>query len=297
MKRFFILVLCILSATTLFAKQSSIDQAIETAAKDLSSKIPSQTVACVVNVQSDSEALSRYILDVLSTQLVQLGKQTIVERNNLDEVQKELNFQLSGEVSDESAQSIGQKLGAKTIISGTIEQTDNDYRLRVVAIDVETAAYSYSGYYSFVKDAALERITGTSFSRVSLGVFLEGNMNCSVGAAPGAGFQLGLMPLRSLGIGLKGTASFDLKDIWTFEPAGYLRWYAHGKPNAPDSGFFVQGDGGAAIILRNSKTAFSPMGGLTLGLRFAGPQNYLELYARGGYPFIAGAGIAAGLRF
>lgn len=297
MKRRCSLICCALCAVTAFARPNSVNQTIGMAAKDLSSKIQPNTVVCVVNIQCDSEPLSQYILDALSTQLVQIGKQTIVERNNLDAVQKELDFQLSGEVSDESAQSIGKKLGAKTIISGTIEQDGKEYRLRVIAIDVETAAYVYSGYYSFVKDAALERIQGTAFPQTSFGFFIEGNMNSSVGAVPGAGVQLSFMPLRSLAIGAKGTASFDLSDIWTFEPAGYLRWYARGKQGTPDSGFFVQGDGGATIILRNSKTVFSPMGGITGGVRFAGGTYFTELYARFGYPFVAGAGISVGVRF
>ncbi len=297
MKRIFLVILGITCSAGLFARQNTLAQTIEFAAKELSEKIPAQTVACVVNIESDNQRLSAYILEKLSTRLVQIGKQTIVERNNLDAVQKELDFQLSGEVSDESAQSIGQKLGAKTIITGVITYTGSEYTLHITAIDVETAAYTYSGDYAFVKSSEVERIMGTAFPRISIGISGEGNMNCSVGAAPGAGFQLCFMALDSLGLGIKGTASFDRKDIWTLEPGGFLRWYLRGRQGAPDSGFFVQGDGGATIVLRNSRIVFSPMGGATTGLRFANDRYFLELYARGGYPFIVGAGVSAGLRF
>jgi len=296
MKRFLILiVLC--CSTSLFARENTIDQTIEFVAIELSEQIPVHTVAGVVNIEADNQRLSAYILEKLSTRLVQIGKQTIVERNNLDEVQKELDFQLSGEVSDESAQSIGQKLGAKTIITGVLTYTGKIFTLHIAAIDVETAAYTYSGDFNFSKSAEIERIMGTIFPRLSIGISGEGNMNCIAGAAPGAGVQLCFMALDSLGLGLKGTMSFDRKDIWTLEPGGFLRWYLLGKQGAPDSGFFMQGDGGAAFMIRNSKMVFSPMGGASTGLRLTNDKYFLEFYARGGYPFIVGAGISTGLRF
>jgi len=43
----------------------------------------------------------------------------VVDRQQLDLIRAELNFQMSGEVSDESAQSIGQMLGVQSIMSGT----------------------------------------------------------------------------------------------------------------------------------------------------------------------------------
>jgi hypothetical protein len=61
----------------------------------------------------DNQRLSAYILEKLSTRLVQIGKQTIVETEQLDAGTKELDFQLSGEVSDESAQSIDKSLARK----------------------------------------------------------------------------------------------------------------------------------------------------------------------------------------
>jgi len=63
----------------------------------------------------------------------------IVDRKDLDLIRSEEQFQLSGEVSDETAQRIGHKLGAQTIISGSFASLDSQYRLRLRAIAVETA--------------------------------------------------------------------------------------------------------------------------------------------------------------
>jgi hypothetical protein len=50
-----------------------------------------------------------------------------------------MDFQMSGEVSDDTAQAIGQKLGAQTIISGSFMPLGELYRMRVRAINVATA--------------------------------------------------------------------------------------------------------------------------------------------------------------
>jgi len=46
---------------------------------------------------------------------------------------------MSGDVSDETAQRIGQKLGAQSIISGSFVRIGGEYRMRIRAIAVETA--------------------------------------------------------------------------------------------------------------------------------------------------------------
>jgi hypothetical protein len=51
----------------------------------------------------------------------------------------ELNFQVSGEVDDDSALSIGKFLGAQTIVSGAISEIADRYRMRIRALNVQTA--------------------------------------------------------------------------------------------------------------------------------------------------------------
>jgi hypothetical protein len=63
----------------------------------------------------------------------------VVDRQQLDTIRAELNFQMSGEVSDESAQSIGQMLGAQSIVSGSVSKIGSLYRVQVKAIEVQSA--------------------------------------------------------------------------------------------------------------------------------------------------------------
>jgi hypothetical protein len=63
----------------------------------------------------------------------------VADRQNLEYVYKELNFQMSGEVSDESARSIGKFLGADLVITGQLMEIGGPYRYRANAVNVETA--------------------------------------------------------------------------------------------------------------------------------------------------------------
>jgi TolB-like protein len=84
------------------------------------------------------------VLEELSGYLVNSRKLVVVDRNNLNVIRQEEQFQLSGEVSDESAQSIGKKLGAQVVVSGSLSSTGKVYRFRIRALVVETAVVSAS---------------------------------------------------------------------------------------------------------------------------------------------------------
>jgi hypothetical protein len=75
-----------------------------------------------------------------------------------------MEYQLSGEVNDETAQSIGQKLGAQTIISGSITALGDIYRLRVQALSVETARIQGMQNIDVIPDSRLSILTGVSHS-------------------------------------------------------------------------------------------------------------------------------------
>ena len=93
----------------------------------------------VLNVASNNSNLSAYVVEELEYQLVSSRKFTIVDRNALDAIRREQNFQMSGDVSDDSAVSIGQLLGANIVITGSITETGTNQRLSIRALDVRTA--------------------------------------------------------------------------------------------------------------------------------------------------------------
>ena len=130
----------------------TLDDAIVASAEHLRGDLVGRKVA-VVAFGSGSEALSNYIIDELSRMLVSSRAVIVVDRRELDLVREELQFNLSGEVSDESAQAVGRMLGAQTVITGTLTDVKNAWRFSVKAINVETAMVeSMPGYDIQIRD-------------------------------------------------------------------------------------------------------------------------------------------------
>jgi TolB-like protein len=83
-----------------------LDQAIETAANEIDSSFSSGVIVTVINFNSSSEKLSDYVVEELIGKLVKNKKLVVVDRNNLELINEELEFQESGDVSDDSAREI-----------------------------------------------------------------------------------------------------------------------------------------------------------------------------------------------
>jgi TolB-like protein len=140
MKRFFLLVFPLLVTLPCFAQNApSLDKAISDSAVYLEGRLKSGSKVVVLNVNTSNAQLSDYIIDELSAYMVNGSKLIVVDRKNLELIRQEMHFQMSGEVSDETAQEIGRKLGAQYIVSGSLTSLGSTFRMRIQAISVETA--------------------------------------------------------------------------------------------------------------------------------------------------------------
>jgi tetratricopeptide (TPR) repeat protein len=135
----------------------SLDEAIAQSAGDIAAKLPAGTRVAIVAFESPQGNLSGYIMDEITGVLVD-GSLEVADRNNLEYVFKELNFQMSGEVSDESAQAIGKFLGAGYVITGQLVHLGGRYRYRLNGINVETAIHESSTRLDVRNDRDFERM-------------------------------------------------------------------------------------------------------------------------------------------
>ncbi len=150
-------------AGTVFAQNTvNFERAMEIITSYFSERIDGGTRVIVLNFQSEQPVLSEYFADELTINLVNDNRLTILDRTNLDALHEEMNFQVSGFVSDESAQSIGKMLGAQTIISGEIIVIDNNYNLRLRAINVETAVIQGALNISIKPNSRIAALAGMS---------------------------------------------------------------------------------------------------------------------------------------
>ena len=121
------------------AAVDELDIAIRDASDYLNDNIPKGSKIVILNIQSSSPNLSDYIIDELIANAVNDKIFTVVDRQQLDAIRSEQNFQLSGEVDDNDALTIGKFFGAQTIVSGRVNQVGDRYRMTIRALEVQTA--------------------------------------------------------------------------------------------------------------------------------------------------------------
>jgi hypothetical protein len=131
---------CAVSPKASGLENDGLDGAIRELSDYLNRRIPKDSKVVFLNVKSDWSEFSEYILSSLIENAVNDEVFSVVDRQLLDAIRAELKFQWSGEVSDASAQEIGQMLGAQTIVSGAVTEVGNEYRIQVRALSVQTAA-------------------------------------------------------------------------------------------------------------------------------------------------------------
>ena len=119
---------------------NTLDNAVSGAALQIESALAEKTAIAVLNIKTSSESVADFIIEELIGKLVNGKKLVVTERRKLESIRAEMTFQLSGDVSEESLQSIGKMLGAEYIISGSFTVLGDSYRLRVQAVNVSTAA-------------------------------------------------------------------------------------------------------------------------------------------------------------
>jgi TolB-like protein len=118
----------------------SLDQAIAEAAARIEERVRPGSKIALLNFNAPSDRFSAYVLDELSVYLVDSGSLTVVDRKEMDLIRSEMDFQFSGDVSENSMQALGQKIGAQSIVSGSLTDIGGDYRIMFRVLSVESAA-------------------------------------------------------------------------------------------------------------------------------------------------------------
>jgi len=118
----------------------TLDQAIAEAATRIDERIMAGAKIAPLNFNSPHDRFSDYVLEELTANLVDSRKLTVVDRREIDLIRNEFDFQLSGEVGDDSMQQLGRMLGAQAIISGTFTDLGGFYRIMIRVLNVQNAS-------------------------------------------------------------------------------------------------------------------------------------------------------------
>ncbi|MDR0584630.1 MAG: CsgG/HfaB family protein [Treponema sp.] len=108
------------------------------AAGKIMEKIPARARIAIVYVSADDSDVAEFIAGELEFIMVEQGM-TLIDRSQLDRIRREQNLQMSGEIDDDQAVSIGKIAGASIIITGAVTGSGSLRRLRLRALDTQTA--------------------------------------------------------------------------------------------------------------------------------------------------------------
>jgi len=118
---------------------NSIENAIYLATNQLTLEIPKNIKVAVISFASIDKELGEFALEEITGYLSSTRTMNLFDRKSLDTIRKELNFQMTGDVDDKTAVSIGHFAGADVVITGSITGSGSTRRLRFKALDVKTA--------------------------------------------------------------------------------------------------------------------------------------------------------------
>jgi curli biogenesis system outer membrane secretion channel CsgG len=116
-----------------------IEGALNRAADELIYALEDDVTIAILSISSRDRETGEFVLEELAYILVDTGRYKVVDRRSLDVIRKEQDFQMTGDVDDGSAVSIGKILGANIVITGSISGSDSTRRLRLKALNVQTA--------------------------------------------------------------------------------------------------------------------------------------------------------------
>jgi TolB-like protein len=118
---------------------NDIEGAIYKITRIFKDKLPKSSTIAVISISSQDQDAAAFAIDELEYQLVDVNLFNMVDRKTLDLIRSEQEFQMSGDVSDDSAVSIGHMLGANIVITGSITSSGNTRRITIKALDVKTS--------------------------------------------------------------------------------------------------------------------------------------------------------------
>jgi hypothetical protein len=122
-------------------RDSVIDSAVKQISAELLKKIPRGARVSVIGANGQNTL--DYAVDELSAAFANSGTVTVVDRRQINAIIAEQRFQMSGDVSDATAVSIGHLSGSQIIISCSLTGAGSLRRLRVRAISVEKGEVLY----------------------------------------------------------------------------------------------------------------------------------------------------------
>jgi TolB-like protein len=141
MKKMVVLAVLFGITVMIFAQTAiSLDQAVDNCANHLRNQLPKGARVAIFKIEARADGLAEQVTDSLSAKIVAQNHLTVIERGRILRIlETEQLYQMSGNVSNETAAALGKQLGAELIIAGSIIPRGDYYSMNVRVVQVETA--------------------------------------------------------------------------------------------------------------------------------------------------------------
>jgi hypothetical protein len=205
-----------------YGQTVSYHEGLQRVAERMGEKVAPRDSVAVAEFRAATSRFSDRVIDDLIDGLFALHVR-VVDRQNLEAVRAEQEYQYSGYVDEESAVSLGHELGATAIILGSGENRADYYRFNFRMIAVETREILAQVSVNVRYDAAMRRLLdGKETSGIGTTRFL-------MGGRLGAGFEIntadkdlvgdGYSPKEKSNTAFNGTlyGAFRFNDVWAVQ--------------------------------------------------------------------------------
>jgi tetratricopeptide (TPR) repeat protein len=146
---------------------TSFMEAIEQSAGKIAEELPKGSRVAIVAFEAESDNLSDFIMEELTGALFDRSIE-VADRQNLEILQKEFAFQMSGSVSDETVKAAGKFLAADMVIVGQLVNIGKTYRYHTNAIHMEQATRASVTRLSIRNDAEMQDIIASLANRSTM---------------------------------------------------------------------------------------------------------------------------------
>jgi curli biogenesis system outer membrane secretion channel CsgG len=117
----------------------TMDTSVNRAITSMAREIPENTTIAVLNIEATNNTIASHLIDLTMHNLHRTNRFTLVNRQSLDVLRRERNFQFAGDFDVSSAVEIGRMIGAGVVITGRMINYQNQQRLILQALDTQTA--------------------------------------------------------------------------------------------------------------------------------------------------------------
>jgi hypothetical protein len=216
---FIMLPLCL--GHTVYGQTVSYKEGLGRVAERIGEKVSRGDVVAVVEFRAATDRFSDRVIDDLIDGLFVVHVR-VVDRQNLEAVRAEQEYQYSGYVNEESAVSLGRELGATAIILGSGENMADYYRLSFRMVSVETGEIRARVSVNVRYDSAMRRLLGERVSGIGTTHFMAGirlgpgfEINTADEDMVGDGYSPNEKSNTAFNATLYGAFRFD--DVWSVQ--------------------------------------------------------------------------------